>query len=146
LPEEDSTVKYKFLVVVLTILMAAPFVLATESDSTSRAKEAATAWLALVDSGKYAESWDAASSYFKGAITKDDWTRALGSVRSPLGKVKSRKLKSADFTRTLPGAPDGQYVVIQYETEFENKAASVETITPALDKDGSWKVSGYYIK
>lgn len=138
--------KHIFFAVVLTIFIASPFARAAESDSVSKAKAAATAWLALVDGGKYVESWDAASTYFKGAITKDDWTKALGSVRSPLGKVKSRKLKSADFTRTLPGAPDGQYVVIQYDTEFENKAASVETITPALDKDGSWKVSGYYIK
>ncbi|HWN92533.1 MAG TPA: DUF4019 domain-containing protein, partial [Verrucomicrobiae bacterium] len=48
--------------------------------------------------------------------------------------------------RTLPGAPDGEYVVIQYETAFENKASAVETITPMLDKDGSWRISGYYIK
>ena len=60
--------------------------------------------------------------------------------------MKSRTLKSATFARTLPGAPDGEYVVIQYETAFENKAAAVETITPMLDKDGSWRISGYYIK
>ena len=62
------------------------------------------------------------------------------------GALKSRTLKSATFARTLPGAPDGEYVVIQYETAFENKAAAVETITPMLDKDGSWRISGYYIK
>jgi hypothetical protein len=24
--------------------------------------------------------------------------------------------------------------------------SAVETITPTLDKDGSWRISGYYIK
>ncbi len=58
----------------------------------------------------------------------------------------SRKLKVARFYPKLPGAPDGQYVVIQYDTEFENKKSAVETITPMLEKDGTWKVSGYFIK
>ncbi|HBC56316.1 MAG TPA: hypothetical protein DCZ03_04050, partial [Gammaproteobacteria bacterium] len=36
-------------------------------------------------------------------------------------------------------------VVIQYMTEFENKANAVETITPMLDKDNRWRITGYYI-
>jgi hypothetical protein len=58
----------------------------------------------------------------------------------------SRKLKSAKYTTTLPGAPDGEYVVIQFDSSFEHKQSAVETITPMLDKDGKWRVSGYFIK
>jgi hypothetical protein len=58
----------------------------------------------------------------------------------------SRKLKSATYKTTLPGAPDGEYVVVQYERSFEHKQSTVETITPMLDKDGKWRVSGYFIK
>lgn len=46
----------------------------------------------------------------------------------------------------LSGAPDGRYVVIQYETAFERKKSAVETITPMVDPDGAWRVSGYYIR
>jgi hypothetical protein len=70
----------------------------------------------------------------------------VAPVRDPLGKVLSRALKSATYTTTLPGAPDGQYVVIQYDTAFEHKKSAVETITSMLDKDGTWRVSGYFIK
>jgi len=63
-----------------------------------------------------------------------------------LGKLISRKVKSHQYSTSLPGAPAGQYVVIQYDTTFENKAAAVETVTPMLEKDGQWKVSGYYLK
>jgi hypothetical protein len=45
----------------------------------------------------------------------------------------------------LPGAPDGEYVVIQFESSFEKKKSAVETVTPMLEKDGKWRVSGYYI-
>ena len=46
----------------------------------------------------------------------------------------------------LPGAPDGQYVAIQFTTPFENKRVAVETITPMLEDDGDWRVAGYFIK
>jgi hypothetical protein len=68
------------------------------------------------------------------------------AVRGPLGNAVSRNLLSRQYTTTLPGAPDGEYVVIQYETSFENKKVAVETVTPMKDADGHWRVSGYYIK
>jgi len=102
--------------------------------------------LTLVDSRKYADSWQEAAQYFKGAVSKEQWQSMLHAARDPLGKMLSRKLKSATYTKTLPGAPDGEYVVIQYESSFEHKQSAVETVTPMLDKDGKWRVSGYYIK
>jgi hypothetical protein len=100
----------------------------------------------LTDSAKYGQSWDEASSLSKAAVTKADWEKAIGGGRGQLGALKARKVKSAVFTRTLPGAPDGEYVVIQFESQFENKAAAIETVTPMHDKDGAWRVSGYFIK
>jgi hypothetical protein len=58
----------------------------------------------------------------------------------------SRTLKSRQYAASLPGAPDGKYVVIQYDSVFENKKGAVETVTPMLDPDGTWRVSGYFIK
>jgi len=110
------------------------------------AQTSAQAWLALTDSGKYAESWQEAAAFFKSAVTQSGWVDALTGVRKPLGKVLSRKLKSANYTKTLPSAPSGEYVVIQYDTSFENRKEAVETVTPMLDKDGKWRVSGYFIK
>ena len=106
----------------------------------------AKAWLKLVDEGKYSESWDEAAQYFKNAVPREQWRNSLESFRNPLGVVLSRNLKSKKYTKTLPGAPDGEYVVIQYETSFKNKQHATETITPMRDKDGKWMVSGYYIR
>lgn len=110
------------------------------------AQKSAEAWLALVDQGQYAGSWEQAAALFRAAVTRDAWESAVRGVRGPLGAVRSRKLRSADYRTSLPGAPDGQYVVIQYDTAFENKAAAVETVTPMLDKDGTWRVSGYFVR
>ena len=111
-----------------------------------RAIEASNTWLTLIDNNQYAKSWETAAELFKNAVGKDQWNQSLNSVRKPLGKVMKRTMKSKQYTTTLPGAPDGEYVVIQYETSFENKNSSVETVTPMQDKDGNWRVSGYYIK
>lgn len=110
------------------------------------AQQSAGNWVGLIDSGKYADSWQEAAQLFRDAVTKEQWQSAMRASREPLGKMLSRKLKSATFSKTLPGAPDGEYVVIQYDSRFEHKQAAVETVTPMLDKDGKWRVSGYYIK
>jgi len=113
--------------------------------SEKAALTSAVVWLALSDGGKYPETWDQAATYFKNALTKDRWVASLKGGRTPLGKVLSRKLKSKMYTRSLPGAPDGEYVVIMYDTQFEKKESAVETITPMLDRDGKWRVAGYLI-
>jgi hypothetical protein len=111
-----------------------------------KAVESSNAWLKLVDRGQYSKSWETTAELFKTAVTKEQWKQSLNGVRKPLGKVIRRNVKSKQYTSSLPGAPDGEYVVIQYETSFENKKAAIETVTPMLDKDGKWRVSGYYIK
>lgn len=115
-------------------------------DKEKAAVNASNAWLKLVDEGKYSKSWDEAAQYFKNAVSREQWKTSLESVRTPLGMALSRNLKSKNYTKTLPGAPDGEYVVIQYETSFQNKQHAIETVTPMMDKDGKWRVSGYYIK
>ena len=117
-----------------------------DADKEASALAAAKTWLALVDKAEYDESWDTAASYFKGAITKDYWNQSLTAVRKPLGTLVTRELKSKTYAQSLPGAPDGEYVVIQFNTSFGNKQSAIETVTPMLDTDGIWRVAGYYIK
>ena len=118
----------------------------SNSEAEKLAIASAQSWLEIVDAEKYAESWEEAAELFKSAISEVKWVESVQAVRKPLGKVISRKLNSQEYMTSLPGAPDGEYVVIQYKTKFENKKAAIETITPMLDNDGKWRVSGYYIK
>jgi len=113
---------------------------------SSKVTAAASAWLALTDVGKYSESWDAAASLFRSAVSSADWVKALTATRGTLGVVRTRQLKSTTVTHSLPGAPDGDYVILQYDTVFEKKASATETVTPMKEKDGTWRVSGYFIK
>jgi len=129
--------------VVAAVMLAAP---ARAGEAETKAQDAAKSWLALVDGGQYGRSWDQASSMLKNAATRPGWEAAAKSVRTSLGALKGRKLKSATLTRTLPNAPPGEYVVLVFDSKFENKADAVETVTPMKEADGAWKVAAYYIR
>ena len=119
---------------------------AAESGKEKAAVVAAEKWVSLVDQGKYAESWNEAAEYFRNAVKPEQWEQAVQGVRKPLGKLVSRKVMRTTYKTALPGAPDGEYFLIEFETSFDNKKTAIETVTPMMDKDGKWRVSGYYIK
>ncbi len=110
------------------------------------AQTTAEQWLALVDAGKYAESWDTMSADFKKTVSKRKWNSTVSEIRNPLGKVLARKLKSAEYTKDLPGAPEGEFVVLKFETSFEHRPTAIETVTPILESDLLWRVSVYSVK
>jgi hypothetical protein len=130
----------------LFLALSSPALLKADEVSEGKDLEAAKKWLTLVDKEEYGKSWATAAGYFKGAVAENQWEQAVTAVRGPLGKVISRKVKSNQYATSLPGAPDGEYVVIQFETSFEKKKSAVETLTPMKEKDGNWRVSGYFIK
>ena len=121
-------------------------VIQTPSEAIEQAKPAADSWLKLLDEGRYGESWEQAAAYFKERVPREKWESMVRSVREPLGKLLSRTVKSTQFTKELPGAPDGQYVIIQYDTSYENKKSAIETVTVMREKNGDWRVSGYFIR
>jgi hypothetical protein len=116
-----------------------------EEVDTAPAMAAARAWLAEVDADKGADSWEGAASFFRDNVPKAQWQARLDAARGPLGGVISRKMRSVTYAHMLPGAPPGDYAVIQFDTRFEKQPA-LETVTPMREKDGSWKVAGYFIR
>ena len=131
-------------IIILGLCFSSSSIASEEKEAAALA--AAKTWLALVDAGEYGESWETAAAYFKSTVTKDYWQQAIPAVRKLFGEPVSRKLGSVTYTQSLPTAPDGEYVVIQIATTFENKKHAIETVIPMLDSDGKWRVSGYFIK
>ena len=136
----------RLLVTGLLFVAIAFSVQASEPDVIDEAKVETLEWLALTDTGQYESSWDSASSLFKAAVAKDDWEKSLSAVRTPIGALETREMAASKFSTTLPGAPDGEYVVFQFSSSFANKAAALETVTAMKDTDGAWRVAGYFIK
>jgi para-nitrobenzyl esterase len=106
---------------------------------------AARTWISLMDSKNWEQSWSAAGTMFKSQTSQAGWASASRPVREPLGAVLSRSLKSVVKTSSLPGAPDGQYEVLQFQTSFSQKSDAMETVVLAYEPSG-WKVDGYFIQ
>jgi hypothetical protein len=138
---------HKLVSVAAAFMIALTFSgMASEPEKEKTAVAAAEKWLVLVDGEKYEESWKEAAAYFKCAVKQTQWVQLVQAARKPLGKLVSRKVKTSIYKSVLPGAPDGEYVIITFETELENKKSAIETVTPMMDKDGKWRISGYFIK
>ncbi len=106
---------------------------------------AVNSWFPLIDRRRYAESWQKAAEFFKTTVSEKQWVQTLHAVRSPLGNSISRTMMSSTYKTSLPNAPDGQYVVIQLNSSFQNQKSVIETIIPMMDKDGKWRVAGYFV-
>ena len=138
------------IVVVLALLLVPVLPAHAQAPDTAAAiaaaNEVAPAWLTLLDHGRYAETWDSAATPFRKAVAQADWKAAVTKARGPFEPFGARTLLGATFATTLPRAPAGEYVVLQYRTETAGGRAVVETITPMKDQDGRWRVAGYYIR
>ena len=110
------------------------------------AQLAADLWLTQIDTAKYLEAWKGFSPFFQERMTFEKWQQQIQSARSIFGNLITRKLQSSNFATTMPGAPDGNYAIIQYDTAFEKKKNAIETITLLHGKDNKWGLTGYYIK
>lgn len=128
------------------LILGAPVALAAQGNPIPQAQAAAEGWLTLTDRGSYGPSWEAAAALFRASITKAGWTEAIKAARAPLGALTARHFRSATYTRKLPGAPDGEYMVILFDSSFQHRPSAVETVTPMREPDGTWKVSGYYVR
>src|SRR5690606_28144179 len=116
---------------------------APNGEARSPAEDAARAWVALTDDGRWTESWRAAGTVFQSQVTADQWASAAGMVREPLGAVSSRVVQNVTMSGSLPGQPAGDYAVIEFQTNFAARSAT-ETLVMVRENSG-WKVIGYFI-
>lgn len=106
------------------------------------ATQIAEQWLALIDQGKFAETWTHTSRYFQTNMPQDKWVQTLTGAQQQLGKATNRQLTGREARTDIPGAPAGQYILVGYATDFERKPGLLETVT-FIQEDGGWKVVGY---
>ena len=85
-------------------------------------------WLTLVDDANYTDSYKQMGAMVTSRMSADAWAQTIKNARGPLGAMSSRNLKDVKMSKTLPGAPDGQYATIRYDSAFAHKAAAVETV------------------
>ena len=97
-------------------------------------------WLALLDEGDYARSWETAAPALQRTTGPADWIARLEALRRPLGGIVSRRIQS--MTETVAGA---RYEA-RYESAFQSLGAAIETVTYARQHGGAWQPIGYEVR
>src|SRR5438105_10431703 len=130
-------------------LLAASLTGQTPVDTAATLRTADTAahtWLALVDKGEIARSWDEGALVLQLGVTKTKWEQLVRSARAPFEPFGARHQIMARYTTDPPNAPPGRYVLLQYKTDVSGGRQVVETVIPTLDGTRGWRVAGYYVR
>ena len=109
------------------------------------AERQALGFLGYLDQGRYADSYAYTGMLIRAQLDRDKYSSQIEKTREGTGALQSRELMDAAYATTVPGAPEGQYVVLHYHARFANRQDALETMTLAF-ANGYWRVSGYYIK
>ncbi len=135
---------YKLVYPMRILLLALTTLLLAATPAEDEATTAGQKWLTLLDKENYAESWKQAATMFRGQVEQDQWVASLKRFRQPLGPPITRSATRIDFTKTLRGAPDGDYSIIHFTTDFTNKIAVTERLT-LVKENGTWQAAAYAI-
>ncbi len=122
----------------LTATLSQP---APASTGESPPVAAARRFLALVDAGDWAGSWNATGKAFRALNTSARWAEAAARVHGPLGPASRRELLSSGY---IPAPPAGLWQV-KFRSHFAGKPDAVETLSLAQDDDG-WRVVGLMVE
>ena len=132
---------FTFLVLAAVIAPVLVILAAPQNDEVRTAGEA---WLTLLDNRKYDDSYQEASASFRSDVSPEQWKQSLERYRDPLGPALSRSVARLNFAKQLRGAPDGNYAIFHFTTDFKNKEHVTERLT-LVEEDGKWKASAYAI-
>jgi hypothetical protein len=102
--------------------------------------------VAMIDNDQAGQVWDQASDVAKKSASRIEFINTVKSDRDTLGTMKSRKVANVTsiFSTGAGKLPAGQYVNINYATQFSKNAKPIlEKASFHLDSDRKWRLSGY---
>ncbi len=141
----------KQLIILVSVVLSIPiFCTGQQFDNIIKTERVAivsmNSWLKLVDDNKYGRSWDESAQLFKNSVIRIEWIQLLKNTRRPLGRLINRELISLTYTTSMLNAPEGEYVVIEYNTAFKEQSNVTEIITLVRINEEFWRVSGYFFR
>ena len=104
----------------------------------------------MVDQAKAGDLWDGAAAGARKRAPRADFINQVTKARAPLGAAQQRTWVTINRQVLNDADADlaGQYVSVEYETRFANKPTTMvrELVSFHLDRDGTWRFSGYALR
>ncbi len=119
---------------------------ATTNPAVTEAMDEASHWLNLIDQGQYGSAWLDSGPLMKDIITEQEWIGAMDEVRAPFGNVRTRKVARNQSISALPHGTKGNFMLLEYRTQFSGNFTAKERLILMTDSLGQWRVISYDVK
>lgn len=113
---------------------------------TDAAVQAAERFVERLDNGSYQQLWQEATPLFQALNPAEKWTARQQLIRTAYGPRLSRQFHRLDQRNNFALSPDGHYCIVQFESSFQNKQYTIETIVLIETLEGAWLVREYVIR
>ena len=117
-----------------------------EPISKEQLREGADNYLELLDQGRYAEAWQAMSPIYRAIEPQAQWHNRQQAIRDAYGALEFRDLVRVEFRDHYTLSPDGQYIIVQFKTSFQNKTATRETVVIDCSTSTECSIREYIIR
>lgn len=115
------------------------------TEKIEQAAPTAQAFLQLIDTGKFEESWLSAATLMQERVSQEEWIEKLTQARTLSGEMVARERKSASYSTEAKDSPEGEYIMLIYTSRFQ-KADEVEEYVTVMRDGEDWKVAGYFMQ
>lgn len=115
----------------------------TDIDSKIEAEKAATKWFSYLDNGFYGKIFLESSQYLRDRLNKGRMEEMLTTRLMMMGKNKTRTKSSIETLKKFRGLGPGEYINIDYVSDFELRSSVTERVVLKKDK-GNWRVFEYF--
>ena len=123
-----------------------PAVSTAQKSATDKDRKIASAsaqkWLEYADTRSWERAWAASSDFYRKEMPVSHMGNLMYQHRKPFGALKNRKVKNVTYKYLEEGTLPGEYLVVEFDSEFENQKI-VEIVVTYKEKDNLWRASGY---
>lgn len=128
----------------IILALAAP--VGAQTPEEAAAREVADDWLESLDAGEFATTWREAAVVFQNSIDEDEWVEQASSLRQQVGEIEGREFVASESATDPEGAPPGEYVNVQYRSEFGTAGPAAEVVVLMDEEERGWRVVGYFLQ
>ncbi len=133
------------LVLTSTVLLLLFGSFSFASNFPSQAIVAAEQFVELIDDNDFAVAYEGASELMHLSHSEADWVARVKLSALLVGAVQKRKLISVLARESYPRFPDGEYLLVYFESQRERKQKATEVVLVHAVA-GKWQVCTYRLK
>ena len=110
------------------------------------ANKVGISWLNDLNHKQYENAYKLLSKEVKVMVEKESWVSLINELMLEFGNLESRTVTQRYFQSQMEGMEDGFYVVIEYNSQYENTKAHTESLLLKQNDKAKWEIANYNYK